>query len=123
MLRIRNATRDTVLAVAADVADTSQKRRTGLLKHTSLPAGEGLWIAPCEGIHSFFMKFAFDAMYLDRKRKVLKIRHAMVPGRISLCLRAHSVLELPAGTAQATGTVKGDQLEFEQITASTSGAL
>jgi hypothetical protein len=69
------------------------------------------------------MKFAFDAMYLDRKRKVLKIRHAMVPGRISLCLRAHSVLELPAGTAQATGTVKGDQLEFEQITASTSGAL
>jgi uncharacterized protein len=116
MLRIRNVTRNTVLAVAADVADTSKKRRTGLLKRTSLPAGEGLWIAPCEGIHSFRMKFAFDALFLDRRRKVLKIRHEMGRGRISLCLRAHSVLELPAGTAKATGTMEGDQLEFEQVT-------
>jgi hypothetical protein len=115
MLRIRNATRDKVLATAADVADSSQKRRTGLLKHTSLPAGEGLWIAPCEGIHSFRMKFAIDALFLDRNRKVLKIRHSMPPSRISLCLRAHSVLELPAGTAEATGTVAGDQLEFEKV--------
>lgn len=122
MLRIRNVTRNTVLAVAADVADSSRKRRTGLLKHTSLPAGEGLWIAPCEGIHSFRMKFAIDVLFLDRRRKVLKIRHEMVRGRISLCLRAHSVLELPAGTAKATGTVEGDQLEFEQATASPSGA-
>jgi uncharacterized membrane protein (UPF0127 family) len=123
MLRIRNVTRSTVLAVAADVADTSRKRRIGLLKHKSLPAGEGLWIAPCEGIHTFRMKFAIDVLFLDRRRKVLKIRHAMSRGRISLCLRAHSVLELPAGTAKATGTVEGDQLEFEQATASTSGAL
>jgi uncharacterized membrane protein (UPF0127 family) len=123
MLRIRNVTRNTVLAVAADVADTSKKRRTGLLKRTSLPAGEGLWIAPCEGIHSFRMKFAIDALFLDRRRKVLKIRHEMGRGRISLCLRAHSVLELPAGTAKATGTVEGDQLEFERATASTCGAL
>ena len=116
MLLIRNVTRGTVLATAADVADTSAKRQTGLLHHTSLPAGEGLLITPCEGIHSFFMKFAFDAVYLSRKRKVIKVRHSMVPWRISLCLLAHSVLELPAGTARATGTQKGDQLEFEQVT-------
>lgn len=123
MLRIRNVTRNAVLAVAADVADTSRKRRTGLLKRKNLPAGEGLWIAPCEGIHTFRMRFAIDVLFLDRRRKVLKIRHEMGRGRISLCLRAHSVLELPAGTAKATGTVEGDQLEFEQATASTSGAL
>ncbi|MGA2325745.1 MAG: DUF192 domain-containing protein [Bryobacteraceae bacterium] len=123
MLRIRNVTRNTVLAVAADVADTSRKRRTGLLKHKSLPAGEGLWLAPCEGIHTFRMKFAIDVLFLDRSRKVLKIRHSMGRARISLCLRAHSVLELPAGTAKATATVEGDQLEFERVTASSSGAL
>ena len=113
-LRIRNATRGTVLADAADMADTSEKRRTGLLKRLSLERGEGLLIAPCEGIHSFGMKFAFDALFLGGDRKVLKVRASMPRGRISLCLRAHSVLELPAGTAAETGTVAGDQLEWEK---------
>ncbi len=112
-LRIRNLTRNTEVACAADVADTSSKRRTGLLKHKSLPAGEGLWIAPCEGVHTFGMKFPIDVVFLDKKRKVLKIRAEMPRARISFCLRAYSVLELPAGTAAATGTVPGDQLEFE----------
>jgi len=114
MLRVRNVTRNTILGEAIDVADTSQKRRTGLLKHTSLPPGEGLVIAT-EAIHSFGMKFAFDALFLSGARKVLKIRPAMPRRRISVCLRAHSVLELPAGTAAATGTVPGDQLEFEKL--------
>lgn len=113
-LRIRNVTRGTVLADAADIADTSEKRRTGLLKRQSLERGEGLLIDPCEGIHSFRMKFAFDALFLDGDRKVLKIRASMPRGRISLCLRAHCVLELPAGTAGDTGTVPGDQLAWEK---------
>jgi uncharacterized membrane protein (UPF0127 family) len=114
-LRIHNTTRGTLLATAADVADTSAKRRTGLLKHTSLPAGEGLLIAPCEGVHTFWMKFPIDVLYLSRAKKVLKVRHAMLPFRLSLCLPAHSVLELPAGTAAGTETVKGDVLEFEKL--------
>ena len=114
-LRIRNATRGTVLAEAAEVADSSAKRREGLLKRTSLGRGEGLLIAPCEGIHSFGMKFAFDAVFLSGDRKVLKVRHAMPRGRISLCLRAHSVLELPAGTAAETATEPGDRLEWEKV--------
>ena len=114
-LRIRNITRGTELACAADVADTSRKRRTGLLQHESLPAGEGLWIIPCEGIHTFGMKFPIDVLFLDRKRKVLEIRAGMPRARLAFCLRAHSVLELPAGTAEATGTLPGDQLEFEEV--------
>jgi uncharacterized membrane protein (UPF0127 family) len=115
MLRIRNVTRNTIVAEAADVADTSRKRRIGLLKHTSLPKGQGLWIAPCEAIHTFGMKFAIDVLYLDRKRKVLKVRADMGRRKLSACLRAYSVLELPAGTAAETGTVAGDQLEFETL--------
>jgi len=101
-----------VLADAAEIADSSAKRRTGLLKHTSLEPGDGLWIIPCEAIHSFGMKFAIDVLYLDREHKVKKVRPEMVPGRISGCLTAYSVLELPAGTIALTTTEAGDQLEI-----------
>jgi uncharacterized membrane protein (UPF0127 family) len=115
MLRIRNLTRDTMLASAAEAADTSRKRRTGLLKHQRLPEGEGLWIAPCEAVHTIGMKFPIDVLFLDRRKKVLKVRKDMPPVRLAMCWRAHSVLELPAGTAAATGTLEGDQLQFEAV--------
>jgi len=73
---VRNHTRDTVLAHAVEVADTSAKRRTGLLKHEKLEPGEGLWIVPCESVHTFFMKFPIDLLYLDRRHKVRKARSA-----------------------------------------------
>jgi uncharacterized membrane protein (UPF0127 family) len=95
-----------------EIADTSSKRRTGLLKHASLQPGEGLWIVPCEAVHTFGMQFPIDVLFLSKKRKVLKIRQNMVRRRMALCLRAHSVLELPAGTIAETGTMAGDQLEF-----------
>ena len=114
-IQVRNVTRDVVLADAADVADTSAKRRTGLLKHTGLGPGEGLWIAPCESVHSFFMKFTIDVIYLDRKHRVRKVRPEMAPWRISGCITAHSVLELPAGTIARTGTQAGDQLEIKNL--------
>jgi len=111
-LSVRNATRGTVLGDAIEVADDSAGRAIGLLKHKSLEPGHGLWIVPCEGIHTFFMKFAIDVVYIDRKRRVRKTVRALAPWRLSLCLTAHSVLELPAGVIEATGTRKGDQLEW-----------
>ena len=111
-MKVLNRTRDSVLATDAAVADTSPKRRIGLLKHTGLPAGQGLWIVPCEGIHTFGMQFPIDVVFLDRKRKVLKVRPHMRARRMSLCLLAHSVLELPAGTIAEARTQRGDQLEF-----------
>jgi uncharacterized membrane protein (UPF0127 family) len=112
---VRNDTRNTVLARAAELADTSAKRRTGLLKQERLEAGEGLWIVPCESVHTFFMKFPIDLVYLDRSRKVRKVRHAMPAWRLSACLAAHSVLELPAGTVAETGTAVGDILTEEKL--------
>ena len=113
-MRVTNITRDKVLAESADVANTSAKRRRGLLKHEMLPRGEGLWISPCEAVHTFGMKFAIDVLFLNKKRKVLKIRHSMSRRRVSACLWAHSVLELPAGMAEETQTSVGDQLDFER---------
>jgi hypothetical protein len=104
-----------VLADRADMANTSATRRKGLLKHTSLQPGEGLWIAPCEGVHTFGMKFPIDVVFLTKTKRVLKTRPDMVRSRIAFSLRAYSVLELPAGTLAATGTVAGDQLGFEKF--------
>lgn len=112
---MRNQTRNTVLASAAEVADTSAKRRTGLLKHQRLDAGQGLWIVPCESVHTFFMRFPIDLVYLTRDRRVRKARANVAPWRVSACLPAHSVLELPGGTVEATGTEKGDQLTIETL--------
>ena len=111
---MRNQTRDTVLARAAEVADTSAKRRTGLLKHERLEPGEGLWITPCESVHTFFMKFPIDLVYLDKHHKVRKVRSAVPPWRLSACLLAHSVLELPAGTVEQSGTQAGDELVIDK---------
>lgn len=113
-MRVRNTTRGTILAEKAGMATTSAARRTGLLKHTGLPPGEGLWIAPCEAVHTFGMKFTIDVLYLSKTKRVVKVRERMVKRRISACLWAHSVLELPEGMAAETGTKVGDQLEFEK---------
>lgn len=113
-VRVRNVSRRAVLAEAAGIATNSRERRTGLLKHTSLPDGEGLWIAPCEAVHTFGMKFAIDVLFLDKKNRVVKIRARMPKRRIAGSFRAASVLELPAGTAERTGTAVGDELAFEQ---------
>ena len=110
-----NRDRGTVVAEAAETADTSAKRRTGLLKHEKLEPGAGLWIAPCEAVHSFGMRFAIDLIYLDRKKKVRKVRRKMVPRRLSACLTAYSVLELPVGAIDASRTEPGDHLEFEKL--------
>jgi hypothetical protein len=112
---VRNQTRGTVLGDAIELADTSAKRRTGLLKHTHLEPGTGLWIVPCESVHTFFMKFAIDLVYVDRKHVVRKVRHAVPAWRMSACLSAHSIIELPPGSVAPTGTVPGDQLEMEKL--------
>ncbi len=114
-LKVRNRTRAVSLAEQADIADTSAKRRTGLLKHSHLEPGDGLWIVPCEAVHTFGMKFPIDVLFLDKKRKVLKIRQKMTRWKMAACLRAHSVLELPSGMCESTGTLAGDQLELERI--------
>lgn len=117
-IRVHNRTRGTLVAEAANVANSSETRREGLLKRTGLTPGEGLWITPCEAVHCFFMKFTIDIAFLNKAKQVVKIRPSVKPWRIAACFRAHSVLELPEGQLQATGTAPGDQLEFEKLTTS-----
>jgi uncharacterized protein len=115
-LTVTNLTRGTVLATCLEVADSGPKRNKGLLGRSALAAGGGLWIIPCESVHTFFMQFSIDLVYLDRKNTVRKVRASIPPWRLSACFSAHSILELPAGTIGATQTQRGDTLEFASAT-------
>ena len=109
---IINRTRQTELARCVDVANDAASRRKGLLGRKALTAGEGLWIVPCEAVHTFGMQFPIDLVYVDRHKCVKKVRHSVPARRLSACLSAYSVIELAAGTVRRAGTKNGDELEF-----------
>jgi uncharacterized protein len=111
-LRVANLTRESVLAERMEVADHGANRRKGLLGRDRLGAGEGLWIKPCEAVHTFGMRFAIDLVYLDRRNRVRKVCRSVPAWRISSCLVAASVMELPAGTIVSTATQRGDILQI-----------
>lgn len=88
-------------------------RLRGLLAHPPLQPGQGVWIAPCNWIHTLGMRFAIDVLYLDQERQILHLVSDMQPNRIGAPVwRAHSVVELPAGTIKRTGTGVGEQVEI-----------
>ncbi len=117
-IRVSNLTRNTVLATCMEVADSGPKRNRGLLGREGLSSGEGLWIIPCEAVHTFWMRFSIDLVYLDREKRIRKLSRAVPPWRLSACLSAHSVLELPLGTIRDTETQPGDTLQFSVVSPS-----
>jgi uncharacterized protein len=110
--QVLNLTRGTILATRLEVAGTGESRKKGLLGRESLLPGEGLWIVPCEAVHTFFMRFPIDLVYLDRKHHIRKLRSGVGAWRLSVCVTAHSVVELPAGTIRETRSERGDAVEI-----------
>ena len=88
----------------------SASRRKGLLGRRSLPEGQAMIIAPCKSVHTFFMQFPIDIMFVSKDGRVLKTRSAVPARRATASLRAHAVIEMPAGTLERTDTVPGDTL-------------
>jgi uncharacterized protein len=111
-LQAINITRRTKLASNVEVANSGPKRSKGLLGRKGLEPGEALWIVPCEAVHTFGMQFSLDLVYLDRQHRIKKIRRNVPPWRISGCLSAHSVIELPAGSVHESDAQPGDLVEF-----------
>ena len=114
--RVRNATRDCILAERAGHATGFFGRLRGLLGRPALKPGEGLHLLPCNGIHTFFMRFHIDALFLDETGVVRRRFAGLPPWRMTAVYAdVRSVLELPAGTLDATGTQAGDSLTFESV--------
>jgi uncharacterized membrane protein (UPF0127 family) len=112
-VRVSNLTRLTLLARNVLVADQGATRRKGLLGRKLLAPDEGLWILPCEAIHTFGMKFPIDLIYLDHRHRAIKVCCDVPPWRLSACLAARSVLELAAGTIRDSQTRPGDSLSLD----------
>jgi uncharacterized membrane protein (UPF0127 family) len=113
-MKVRNATGGCVLGDSIRSADTFFLRLKGLIRTDELAPGQGLWIAPCTGIHSFGMRFVFDALFLGPDWKVVGIYERFRRNRVSRVFwNARGVLELPAGTIERTGTEVGDEIRFE----------
>ena len=103
------------LAEQVRIADSHFSRLVGLMgtRAEHFPGGQALLIAPCRGIHSFFMRFAIDALYLDNTGRVVHCESNLKPWRMApLKWRAAFVLELPAGTVARSGTELGDHVEL-----------
>ena len=110
----RNATRGMVLAERVAIAESLLARTRGLLGTRTLPRSEALLLRPCRQVHSFFMKYALDLVFVDRSGRVLLTRENFRTNRISpLVMRAAAVLELAAGSLADTPTEAGDVLSFE----------
>ena len=114
-LRVKNITRNTQIATNVEIADSGKRRSRGLLGRKGLAAGEGLWIVPCEAVHTFGMQFSIDLVYLDREYRIRKIRRNVPPWRLSACLRAHSVIELAAGSVRESDAQPGDIVEISSF--------
>ncbi len=104
-----------VIATRVIAAFDSGSRRQGLLGRGGLPAGEALVLAPCSSVHTAFMRFPLDLLFVSRAGHVLKVSPAVGPWRIRLAWNAFAVVELAAGTAGASGTIRGDVVELRTI--------
>lgn len=89
------------------------RRFQGLMLTHSLPSDQALLIRPCRSVHTFFMRYAIDVLYLDEDGTIVGMDERLVPGRIgSRFAGARSVIELPEGKIRSTGTEVGQMVQF-----------
>ena len=120
-LRVVNESRQSVLGTRIRMADTLASRMRGFLLRPRPAAGEGLFLAPCRGIHTYGMRFPLDILMIDDAGTVVAAHPAMEPGhRTPVYRQAHFALELPSGAISATGTAVGDRLSWAPAPAATS---
>lgn len=111
MPRVINETRGTVVAEDVRLAEGIWSRFWGLMGRKALPEDGGLLLRPSSSIHTAFMRFAIDVVFLDRALRVIKVVSQMKPFRVAVAFGgAHSALELNAGAAAKAQVEKGDQL-------------
>lgn len=115
-VRAVNGTRGTVLGESVRVADTALSRIVGLLGERKLLPGDGLLIVPCQGVHTWGMRFPIDVVVLDGEWNVMAVRRRMRAFRMTrIFWKAAAVLELPVGMLDSTLTSVGDNLAFDRV--------
>jgi uncharacterized membrane protein (UPF0127 family) len=100
----------TVVCEHCLLAETMFARLRGLLGRSGLSSGEGMLLRPAASIHTGFMRFPIDAVFLDRENRVVKVAAELAPWRAAACRGSRTVLELPAGEAARQGLRPGVSL-------------
>jgi uncharacterized protein len=110
-MRLTNESRQEPLVEDLEIADTEWKRFRGLLGRASLPPDRALWITRCNSVHTFFMKFSIDLIFLNKAMVVVKMVNQVPPWRLVLPVwRATSVIELGGGSLPHHPVSVGDKL-------------
>ncbi|MBU7008234.1 DUF192 domain-containing protein [Phosphitispora fastidiosa] len=108
-----NLTKNTTLANRVEIAGTWLTRLKGLLGRDRLPEGHCLVITPCRSVHTHFMKFNLDILFIDASGRIVYLAENLPPFRITPNVRqARFVVELPAGIVSSTGTSTDDCLNI-----------
>jgi uncharacterized membrane protein (UPF0127 family) len=115
-----NVTKKSIISDRCRFANSVLKRMVGLLNRRSLAQGEGLLLDRCYGIHTFFMRFPIDVLFLDKELRVIRAVPALPPFRTSVVKHAVYVLELPVGSIQRSQTGAGDQIQMKTAAPDTS---
>lgn len=109
--------KETEIVIASDVSEAKsmKERMLGLMFSADIPRGDALWIKPCNSIHTFFMRYPIDVLFLDRNLAVVKIYEGLVPWRITpIHFKSSSVVEMRGGSLN--GLVKvGEHIEVSDV--------
>jgi len=115
-MKITNLSKKTILASNCLIAKNPLTRMIGLLGRKGLKSGEGLVLKPCNSIHSLFMNFPIDVLFIDRNNKVVEVIQGFKPWRFSpLYWRSHLVIELPCGIVKTSKTLPGDIVTMSSL--------
>jgi len=106
-----------VVASVVEAAVDSKSRRRGLLGRDGLPERHALLLAPCSAVHTCFMRFPIDLLFVGRDGRVLKTVERLGAWRIALSLRAFATIELPAGSLRRGELVAGDRVTIRPVLA------
>jgi uncharacterized membrane protein (UPF0127 family) len=117
-------TRDgAVICRRCRVANTALARMRGLLGRSKLSSDEGLMLAPCSSIHTWFMRYPIDVVFLESDLTVLGMREHVKPWRFAGWRRARNVLELAAGSCELNGVRPGSQLVLDDCGDETASVM
>lgn len=112
-MKIINLTKGTVLADSATLADTPLSRIKGLLGKREFLRGQAMILRPCNSIHTFFMTFAIDVLFVNKSHQIVKTLSDLSPFKLSnICFKSSYAVELPAGIITATNSSVGDILQI-----------
>jgi uncharacterized membrane protein (UPF0127 family) len=120
---LMNARTGEVVAADVEVADTREKRRRGLLGRSSMNPSSALILLPCFSIHTAFMQFPIDAVFVNREGIVVRVVRNMRPWRIAVSLRARAVVEFAGGSLDPRDMLEGDRLYLTAETPRSSASM